>query len=234
MTASTGSPESSVQSPPTDIRLVLVEDYSLVRVALATHLNSIAGLSVVGEAATAEQGISQIKQLVPHVVLMDLGLPGMNGVEATRVVKQIQPNIKVIILTSHDDQESVIAALASGANAYCLKDIAAERLVEVIRTVMEGAAWLDQGVAQIALAMFSSESMRARPESRPPITPLGEREKEVLRLLAQGKNNTEIGNELYISVHTVKTHVSSILQKLAVSDRVQAAVKAIQDRIIEL
>lgn len=217
------------------VRLVIVEDYKLTRVGLRSSLNEFEGISVVGESEDAEKGLAIIKEIKPDVVLMDLGLPGMNGVEATQQIKTFDENIKVIILTSHDRDEEVLAALGSGANAYCLKDIEPTTLVNVIKTVSQGAAWLDPAIAKVALnlfpkpestkVLFSSEAPDARAQ-------LTEREYEVLKLLVKGKSNTEIAKDLIVSVHTAKAHVCSILQKLCVDDRVQAAVKAIRENII--
>ena len=176
-----------------------------------------------------------IKELRPDVVLMDLGLPGINGIEATQQVKAFDEKIKVVILTSHDRDEEVLASLGSGANAYCLKDIEPNTLVNVLKNVSQGAAWLDPAIAKVALNLFP------KPQSTKVLNPseisdaraqLTEREMEVLRLLVQGKSNTEIAKDLIVSVHTAKAHVCSILQKLCVDDRVQAAVKAIRENII--
>ena len=217
------------------INVVIVEDYKLTRVGLRSTINEFENISVVGEAEDAIQGLEIIKKEHPQVVLMDLGLPGMNGIEATQKLKEMYPEINVIILTSHDREEEVLAALGSGASAYCLKDIDPKTLSSVIRNVAKGACWLDSAIAKVALNLFpkpeninfqgSSEISDARAQ-------LTEREFEVLRLLVKGKSNTEIAKELIVSVHTAKAHVCSILQKLCVDDRVQAAVKAIKENII--
>jgi DNA-binding NarL/FixJ family response regulator len=174
------------------------------------------------------------------VVLMDLGLPGMSGIEATQRIKSRYPQTKVIIYSSHDQEREVTAALGAGANAYCVKDSPASNLVETVKMVAEGAAWLDPAIADIALKIFqhsykpTDTSVDPEPK-RPEATPspqLTEREMEVLKLLVEGKSNTEIAKSLIISVHTAKTHVCNILQKLAVHDRVQAAVKAIQSGLV--
>lgn len=217
------------------VKVVIVEDYKLTRVGLRSTLNEYPHINVIGEAEDAVEGIKVIQQLKPDVVLMDLGLPGMNGLEATIKVKEISPLTKVIILTSHERNEEVIAALGSGANAYCLKDITPETLSSVIKNVAEGACWVDPAVSSAALGFFpkpenltfisSNEVQDARAQ-------LTERELEVLKHLVKGKSNTEIAKELIVSVHTAKAHVCSILQKLCVDDRVQAAVKAIKENII--
>lgn len=217
------------------VKVIIVEDYKLTRVGLRSSLNEYEQIEVSGEAESGENGLKIIKEQRPDVVLMDLGLPGMNGIEVTQEIKTFDENIKVVVLTSHERDEEVLAALGSGANAYCLKDIEPNTLVSVIINVKKGAAWLDPNIAKVALKLFP------KPESAKVLNSasisdaraqLTEREMEVLRLLVKGKSNTEIAKDLIVSVHTAKAHVCSILQKLCVDDRVQAAVKAIKENII--
>lgn len=217
------------------LSVVIVEDYKLTRVGLRAVLNEFEGIDVVSEAESAEEGLALIEKMKPDVVLMDLGLPGINGIEATQKVKEINPDIKIVVLTSHEREEEVLAAMGSGANAYCLKDIEPKNLASVIIAVGSGAAWVDPGVSRYVLNLMPKpentkvlNSLEA-PDARAQLT---ERELEVLRLLVKGKSNTEIAKELIVSVHTAKAHVCSILQKLCVDDRVQAAVKAIKENII--
>lgn len=217
------------------ISVIIVEDYKLTRVGLKSTLNEYEHINVVGEAEDAVEGIALIEKLKPDVVLMDLGLPGMNGLEATIKIKEKGLNSKVIILTSHERGEEVIAALGSGANAYCLKDISPETLSSVIKNVAEGACWVDPGVSSVALNFFpkpENVSLIQTNDVSDARAQLTERELEVLKHLVKGKSNTEIAKELIVSVHTAKAHVCSILQKLCVDDRVQAAVKAIKENII--
>ncbi|MBR1617825.1 response regulator transcription factor [bacterium] len=220
-----------------EVKVIIVEDYKLTRVGLRYALNEIENINVVAEAQNAEIGLELIKKEKPDVVLMDLGLPGINGLVATSKIKEMSPNTKVIILTSHDREEEVIASLGSGASAYCLKDIDPITLSGVIKNVAKGACWIDSNVAHLALKFFpkpenteiarSNSGMDAKAR-------LTERENEVLKLLVQGKSNTQIAQELIVSVHTAKAHVCSILQKLCVDDRVQAAVKAIKEGIVSV
>ena len=217
------------------VKVVIVEDYKLTRVGLRSSLNEFEGISVIGEAEDGEKGLKLIKEIKPDIVLMDLGLPGINGIEATQQIKAFDENIRVIILTSHDRDEEVLASLGSGANAYCLKDIEPATLVNVIKTVTQGAAWLDPAIAKVALKLFpkpESTQILSSAEAQDARAQLTEREIEVLKLLVKGKSNTEIAKDLIVSVHTAKAHVCSILQKLCVDDRVQAAVKAIKENII--
>jgi DNA-binding NarL/FixJ family response regulator len=218
------------------IRVIIIEDYRLVRDGITALLNSDEGITVIGEAETAEEGLKLVQSLQPDLVLMDLGLPQLDGIQATRQVKEFDKNIKVIVLTSHEEQEDVVAALSAGANAYCLKDIPSDRLIEVVKSVADGAAWLDPNIAQVALDLFMSpgfiQQMTPKGDDEHAASPLAGRETEVLRLVVQGKNNNEIAQELFVSVHTVKAHVSNILQKLSVHDRVTAAVKAVQEGLV--
>lgn len=217
------------------IKVAIVEDFKLTRVGLRCALNENDDLNVVAEAEDAMEGLKLIERSKPDVILMDLGLPGMNGIEATIKIKEIFPEIKVIALTSHDREEEVIAALSSGASAYCLKDIDPVKLADVVRDVAEGACWIDPMVSQMALNSFPKVDnigflpSKSQSEGRVPLT---EREYEVLKHLVTGKSNTEIAKELIVSVHTAKAHVCSILQKMCVNDRVQAAVKAVKEGMV--
>ncbi len=217
------------------IKVVIVEDFKLTRVGLRCALNSNEDIDVVAEAEDALVGLKQIEKINPDVVLMDLGLPGMNGIEAILKIREFNKDVKIIALTSHDRQQEVTGALSSGANAYCLKDIDPDKLANVIRDVYEGVCWIDPVVAQIALKSMPKiddtsiigESMASQVK-----VPLTEREQEVLKHLVDGKSNTEIAKELIVSVHTAKAHVCSILQKMCVNDRVQAAVKAVKEGMV--
>lgn len=218
-----------------EVRVVIVEDYKLTRIGLRSTLNEFENVTVIGEAEDAVSGLEITQREKPDVVLMDLGLPGMNGLEATMKVKEVSPDTNVVILTSHERGEEVVAALGAGACSYCLKDIDPNVLSQVITSAAKGACWIDATVAKVALNLFPKpENISNLPkmdvtDARAQLT---DRELEVLRHLVQGKSNTEIAKELIVSVHTAKAHVCSILQKLCVDDRVQAAVKAIKENII--
>ena len=217
------------------ISVIIIEDFKLTRVGLRCALNANEDIQVVAESETATEGLELIKKYNPDVVLMDLGLAGMNGIEATLKVKEMNKDIKVIALTSHDREEEVIAALSSGAMAYCLKDIDPAKLADVIRDVRNGVCWLDPLIARKALDAFPKQETigilkdKSSEEGRVPLT---DREFEVLKHLVDGKSNTEIAKELIVSVHTAKAHVCSILQKMCVNDRVQAAVKAVKEGLV--
>ena len=217
------------------LKVVIVEDFKLTRVGLRCALNANEDINVVGECEDAIEGLKVIERTKPDVVLMDLGLPEMNGIEATIKLREMSKDIKIIALTSHDREEEVVAALSSGANAYCLKDIDPQKLADVVRDVAQGVCWIDPVVAQMALnSLPKSENIGFLPNktSSEGMIPLTEREYEVLKHLVTGKSNTEIAKELIVSVHTAKAHVCSILQKMCVNDRVQAAVKAVKEGMV--
>lgn len=218
-----------------EIKVIIVEDFKLTRVGLRCALNENEDINVIGESENAIDGIRLIEQLKPDVVLMDLGLPGMNGIEAIIKIRETNKSVKIITLTSHDREEEVITVLSSGANAYCLKDIDPIKLSDVIRDVANGVCWLDAEVAEKVLRSFPKQDkmliLNSNSQSDNQI-PLTEREHEVLKHLVSGKSNTEIAKELIVSVHTAKAHVCSILQKMCVNDRVQAAVKAVKEGIV--
>lgn len=217
------------------LKVVIIEDFKLTRAGLRAALNSNEDIQVVAESDNAIEGFELIEKHMPDVVLMDLGLPKMNGIEATVKVKTAFPNVKIIIITSHEREEEVIAALASGASAYCLKDIDPVKLAEVIRDVKLGVCWIDPMVSQMVLNSFPKPedvSLLPSKASNFERVPLTDREHEVLKHLVMGKSNTEIAKELIVSVHTAKAHVCSILQKMCVNDRVQAAVKAVREGIV--
>jgi DNA-binding NarL/FixJ family response regulator len=226
---------ATVEIEKKTISVIIIEDFKLTRVGLRCALNSNDDIDVVAESDNASDGLELIKRFKPNIVLMDLGLAGMNGIEATIKVKEIDRDIKVIALTSHDREEEVIAALSAGAMAYCLKDIDPSKLADVIRDVVEGVCWLDPVIARKVLDAFPKQETlgilkdKSSEEGRIPLT---EREYEVLKHLVEGKSNTEIAKELIVSVHTAKAHVCSILQKMCVNDRVQAAVKAVKEGLV--
>lgn len=226
---------AAVSTETQTISVIIIEDFKLTRVGLRCALNANEDIDVVAESDNALDGLKLIEKHSPDIVLMDLGLAGMNGIEATVKVKEMNKNIKVIALTSHDREEEVIAALSSGAMAYCLKDIDPSKLADVIRDVKNGVCWLDPVIARKVLDSFPKQETlgilkdKSSDEGRVPLT---EREYEVLKHLVDGKSNTEIAKELIVSVHTAKAHVCSILQKMCVNDRVQAAVKAVKEGLV--
>ncbi|MEA5078593.1 MAG: response regulator transcription factor [Anaerolineaceae bacterium] len=213
--------------PP--IHVVIVDDHSVVRIGIKTFLDTVDGIEVVGEAGGGEQALQVIEATGPDVVLMDLLMPGMDGVETTQLVKKKFPAVQVIILTSYHQDENIFPAIRNGAISYVLKDIDPDDLAEVIRKAVKGQAVLNSRVATRLVQEFRGEQH----DEQNLFTELTERELDVLRLIGQGKNNQEIANQLFISEKTVKTHLSNILNKLHLNDRTQAAVLAWQSGLIQ-
>ena len=205
------------------ISILIVEDYLLARITCKKSLETFSDLEVKKDFETAEECIEYLEKETADVILMDIGLPYMTGVEATKVIKDKNPNIKIIMLTSHDNQEEIISSLASGANAYALKDISLEDLHSAILSTYKGCIWIHPKIATIINHTFVNAKLIPKKDFD-----LTSREKEILSLIAQGLSNTEIANKLFISAHTAKAHVGNILLKLSVTDRVQAAVKAVK------
>lgn len=217
------------------IRILLVEDQKLMRVGLKSLFGEHPELEIIAEAQSGREAIEKYKAIHPDITLMDIGLPDMSGIEATKKILETDSKAKVIILTSHLSENEVIDALHAGACAYVMKDINTEILKMIIRTVKDGAMWLDPqavpilrekncGVVpprQMSRAMFKEQHAN-----------LTQREYEVLKLVVDGKSNNEIAQELTISEHTAKAHVCNIIQKLVVDDRTQAAVKALKEGLV--
>jgi NarL family two-component system response regulator LiaR len=219
------------------VKVFLVEDHELLRDGLRAALQKDGQFEVVGEAADGLTAVHKISGADPDVVIMDIGLPGIDGIEATRQVREKRPGTRVIMLTSHDNDQEIFASLAAGANGYCLKDLGADRLKRAILSVSEGAAWLDPRIAGKVLTIFSKEGVNhsgaadsAKEDEL--ISPLSQRETEVLKLMVDGLSNKEIADRLVIGVSTVRTHVEHILEKLSVSGRTEAAVKAMRRGLI--
>lgn len=208
------------------IRLLLVDDQALFREGLRTLLSVYPELSVVGEAANGEEALQQAEILRPDVVLMDLRMPVLDGVTATRRLKETRPSSRVIILTTFDDDEYVFDGLRAGAVGYLLKDVSSEKLVEAIRTTARGESFLQPNIAAKLVAEFARMDETATPQAQQLVEPLSQRELEILALVAEGASNKEIAAELFIAEGTVKNHVTNILSKMGVRDRTQAALKA--------
>ena len=208
------------------VKIFVVEDYLLARVTTRKALELYSDIEVVDDFESAKDCIKALEDNEVQVVLMDIGLPYMNGIEATEIIKSKFPDIKVIMLTSHEEEEEVISSLYCGANAYVLKDISMDRLHNLIITVNKGSLWIDPQIAQIVQNTFSNIKPSEKVDFK-----LTSREKEVLQLMVQGLSNTQIADRIIISPHTVKAHVCNIFEKMAVTDRVQAAVKAVRHGI---
>jgi len=207
------------------VRVLIVDDHAVVREGLKNYLAALAGFEVVGEASNGSEAVQAAKRLRPQVVLMDLVMPVMDGIEATRTLHEAQPDIKVIVLTSFADDDKLFPALKAGAVAYLLKDVGPRDLADAISAAARGETRLHPEVSRRLVAGIAGGAAEAgqKPEDQ-----LTEREMEVLKCLAQGRSNKEIGAELFISEKTVKTHVGSILDKLGLADRTQAALYAVK------
>ncbi|MBX9952302.1 MAG: response regulator transcription factor [Candidatus Obscuribacterales bacterium] len=247
------------QSSSSPIRILLVEDHALTRVGIKTVLKREPDLDVVGEASNGEEAIAQAEALKPDVILMDVGMPVLDGIQASKKIIDSGSPAKIIMLTQHDNEQDILASLAAGASGYCLKDVESARLYMAIRTVHAGDAWLDSSIAGKVLKLYSKNvtpsavaeqpgapaaQEKAAQESghtpapkafepdRPYAEPLSPRELEVLGLIVEGLSNQQISDRLIISLPTTKTHVRNILNKLAVDDRTQAAVHAMRRGIV--
>ncbi len=210
------------------ITILLVDDHEMVRQGLRAYLSTVTEFQVIGEAGSGREATQQAAELIPDVVLMDLVMPGMDGVEATRQVRSTSPRSQVVVLTSYHEDEHIFPALRAGALSYLLKDAAMEEVAEAIRRAARGEATLHPRVA----ARVIQEVQGVKPDSPNPFTELTEREMEVLQLIAKGLSNADIAERLVISEYTVKGHVSNILSKLHLADRTQAAVLAWQQGIV--
>ena len=215
------------------IKILLVDDQPLFREGLRTLLSVQSDFEIVGEAGNGEEAIKQARALQPAVVLMDLQMPVLDGVGATRCLKTEQPDCRVIVLTTFDDDENVFDGLRAGAVGYLLKDAPSEKLCEAIRLAARGESFLQPSVAAKVVAEFarltspaSKTALPSQLHNEPLIEPLSDREREILSLISAGASNREIANTLFLAEGTVKNHVTNILGKLGVRDRTQAALKA--------
>ena len=247
------------------INVVLIEDHDLSRIGLCAALKQYQDIEIVDNAANGKDGLSKIKTHQPDVALVDIGLPDIDGIEVTQKLKSFQEEnpdftTKILMLTMHDSEDSVMAAFAAGADSYSLKDVSMDNLVQAIRNTHDGNAWIDPAIARIVLkqaqnaktvaanSVVANGAVQAQPEidDTQAITavaneyqqlietyPLTDRELEVLELIVAGCSNAEIAKKLYITVGTVKTHVCHILNKLCADDRTQAAVRALRAGLVK-
>ena len=204
-------------------RVVVADDHTLFRYGLKAMLANAEGFEVVGEAATGEEVVEKVAQTRPDVILMDIQMPGINGIEATRRVLEKYPSIGVVVVTMFEDDDSVFAAMRAGARGYVLKGADAEEVLKVVGAVAEGEAHFGPEIARRLMAYFSAPKPAAPSEAFPELTA---REAELLDLIARGLNNAEIAKQLYVSQKTVRNHVSNIFLKLQVANRAQAIVRA--------
>ena len=210
------------------ISILIVDDHEVVRNGILSYLETLSDFEVVGEAESGEEALKLVSELIPDIVLLDLILPGMDGVETTRRIKQITPRTQVVVLTSYHEDVHIFPALKAGAISYILKDMKMEKLVEALHRAIQNEVTLHPLVAARVLQNIRGDI----DEGQPLFTELTERELDVLKLIANGLNNSQIAEKLFISENTVKGHVSNILSKLHLADRTQVAVYAWQQGIV--
>ncbi len=214
----------SIDTSP--VRVLIVEDDPLMQLGLEQSLQEYPQIELVGMAEDGYLGVEAALKLKPDIVVMDIGLPRLDGIAATQRIKAALPDVHVVMLTSHTAETEIIAALASGADSYCIKGASLDRLITAIAAAREGATYLDPQIAKKVVEHLKPPT----PASN--LGQLSQREMEVLRLMVDGKSNPEIAAVLYLSPNTVKTHVRGIMNKLAVDDRVQAAVVALRSGLV--
>lgn len=217
-------------TPSTPCRVLIVEDDPVMRLGLEELFEDNTQFEIVDRVADGYTAVETALKLKPNLVIMDIGLPKLDGVTATRQIKAALPEIRVVMLTSHTAEHEMIAALGSGADAYCVKGTSLEQLLLAIACAQEGATYLDPQIAHQIVQSLKPSALQSAPRAN--LAQLSNRELEVLKLLVDGKSNPEIAETLYISLSTAKAHVRSIMNKLAVDDRVQAAVVALRSGLV--
>jgi DNA-binding NarL/FixJ family response regulator len=209
------------------IKLLIVDDHAVLRDGLKTIIESEDDIKVIGEAVSGSDALNKVNELAPSIILMDINLPGMNGVEVTRILKQQYPHIKVLILTMHSHEEYFMAAIKEGADGYLLKDAPSDQVVEAVRTVFHGESVIHPSLTRKLLNFHQQNQRKDKEENS-----LTEREREVLTCLVEGLTNKEIGERLFVSDKTVKIHVSNIFKKLNVKSRSQVIIHAVQNKLV--
>ena len=208
------------------IKVLIADDHVFYREGVRALLSNVPKIEVIGEANNGEEAIVQARDLQPNVILMDLKMPGMNGIDATRRIHEAHPSIGVLVITMFDDDDSVFAAIRAGARGYLLKDADKDEVVRAIVAVERGEAIFSPAIAQRMMQYFAAPSASSKKNQPDEFAELTDRELEILELIAQGHNNLVIANKLSLSIKTVQNYVSSILTKLQVADRAQVIVRA--------
>ncbi len=210
------------------IRILIVDDCELTVLSLKTEFKKHGDLEVIGTAQNGKEAVASASKHNPDVIVMDIGMPVMDGIEAAKIIKSNNSNSKIIMLTSHGSEEDIFDAFSSGAVSYCMKDINSADLINAVRTTVGGTSWLDPSVAKVVISGFVSSQKPLRLQN----CSLTDRETEILNLIAKGLSNAQISENLFISLNTVKTHVKNIFQKLEVEDRTQAVMVALNKDIM--
>ena len=208
---------------PEKIRILIADDHPLVRSGVRAFLNSVPDIEIVGEAGSGEEAIAEALKTQPDIILMDIQMPGLNGIEATRYILRDSPHIGMIMVTIYDDDDAVFAAMRAGARGYVLKGADQAEVLRAIQAVAKGEALFSPGIAQRLVKYFTTLSTITPSASFPELT---ERERQILNLIAQGLNNQQISDRLSLSPKTVRNHISNIFSKLQVADRTQAILRA--------
>jgi DNA-binding NarL/FixJ family response regulator len=226
------------------IRVIVIENHELARMGIKTALLQNENIEVVGDAGNATEGLQLLNNLQPDIAIIDIGLSDKDGIQLTREIKIINPEIKVLILTLHDSKETVLTAFAAGADSYCMKDIRFQKLIEAIHLTYQGDTWIDPAIAKFVLEqaqrnslyfsnLDSQNSDEAVDKEMLDMYTLTSRELEILSLIVSGKTNAAIATKLYITIGTVKAHVRNILMKVGAEDRTQAAVHALRYGLLD-
>jgi DNA-binding NarL/FixJ family response regulator len=231
-------PTAPEPGPRTDpIRVLIADDHALVRRSLETVLQGEPGLELVGQASDGQEAVQIAGEVVPDVVLMDIRMPKITGIEAARQMKEVAPSAKIVMLTISDEEEDLFEAIRAGASGYLLKDIPLDELADSVRAVYGGQSLINPSMAGKLLTEFATLARRDsedEPAKHAPAPKLTDREMEVLRLVARGLNNRDIAKELFISENTVKNHVRNILEKLQIHSRMEAVMIAVREKLIEI
>jgi two-component system NarL family response regulator len=216
------------------IRVLIADDQALFRRGLYVVLGTEDHIEVVAEAENGAEAIARAEDLVPDVVLMDVRMPRVNGIEAARQIRELCPSTKILMLTVSDEEDDLYEAIKAGANGYLLKEISVEEVAEAIRAVVQGQSLISPSMASKLLNEFNSLAKKAEERQQYPAPALTSRELEVLKLVAKGMSNREIAEELFISENTVKNHVRNILEKLHLHSRMEAVIYAVRERLLDI
>jgi len=231
------APDGDTRSAADPIRVLIADDHAFFRRGLEVVLQGEAGLELVGQASDGVEAVALATEVVPDVMLMDIRMPKMTGIEAARQMKEVAPSAKIVILTISDEDDDLFEAIRAGASGYLLKDIPLDELADSVRAVHGGQSLINPSMAGKLLTEFATLARRDAdegPAKHAPAPKLTEREMEVLRLVARGMNNRDIAKELFISENTVKNHVRNILEKLQIHSRMEAVMIAVREKLIEI
>ena len=224
----------AVEKSPDAIRVLIVDDHALFRRGLQMVLEQESDIIVVGEGGDGAEAVAKTQELMPDVVLMDVRMPKRGGIDATKQIKEIAPHVKILMLTISDEEADLYDAIKAGATGYLLKEVSIEEVGAAIRSVQTGQSLISPSMASKLLSEFATMVKRADEKQAAPQPRLTDREMEVLKLVAKGRNNRDIAKELFISENTVKNHIRNILEKLHLHSRMEAVVYAVREKLLEI